>query len=216
MKSWRAWIHSRVVASITEAATWTCSHFQIQMHAWFLLEPSSILRSFPLLHLIENPNKTLPQFPPAIMSWPCSSCTFLNPPSQKSNCQICLTPFSSSSSSSSLSLSSSSSPPKWACKACTFLNSYSRSNCEICDTRSSLSSLSSFVDLDPIDDSGGSSVGSVFFPLRRCNTATIGDSDGLRDFGAKETFRNGGEREIELGGARNSASRRKFGDSFSG
>lgn len=43
------------------------------------------------------------------------------------------------------------------------------------------------------------------------------DSDGFRDLGAKETFRNGSERvgrEIELGGARNSASKREFEDPF--
>ncbi|KAK3433448.1 hypothetical protein EUGRSUZ_D01342 [Eucalyptus grandis] len=103
------------------------------------------------------------------MSWSCKKCTFLNPPSQKPTCQICLSP----SSPPAPAASPSSSTPKWSCKACTFLNSYKNADCEICGTRASLSTMSSFEDLRDTSDSGGggggdSSVGSVFYPLQRC------------------------------------------------
>ncbi|KAL8143836.1 hypothetical protein V2J09_016868 [Rumex salicifolius] len=112
------------------------------------------------------------------MTWACSKCTFVNPPTQKSNCQICLSPIPTPSSSSS---PSSSTQPKWACKACTFLNSYTRSNCEICDTPSSLSSFSAFDEMNSdnpneIDDSGPS-IGSVFFPLKPCSKREELDPD---------------------------------------
>lgn len=159
-----------------------------------LLQPK-LPSSFPrLLQLkpTKNPNKILqiPHFQFQSLSsfsttttmsssWSCSKCTFLNPGSQKSTCQICQTPFSLSSTSSSPS-----SQPKWACKACTFLNSYSLSNCEICDTRASLSNFQDLDSNDPDDDlSGPSSVGSVFFPLRRCNTGRVHELD---DLGVKE------------------------------
>ncbi|KAI9128414.1 hypothetical protein K1719_001407 [Acacia pycnantha] len=101
------------------------------------------------------------------MSWPCKRCTFLNPPSQKSTCQICL---SSPPSLSPPPSSSSSSSPKWPCKSCTFLNPYKNSNCEICDARCHVLSLSNFEDLnDPLYEGDlDPSVGSVFFPLRSC------------------------------------------------
>ncbi|KAI3941493.1 hypothetical protein MKW98_022500 [Papaver atlanticum] len=67
------------------------------------------------------------------MAWSCSKCTFLNPPSQKSTCQICLYSPSSSASSSSPSPSFSSSSPT---------------------ATSSASLLSDFEDLDPIDPDG--------------------------------------------------------------
>ncbi|XP_021766863.1 uncharacterized protein LOC110731319 [Chenopodium quinoa] len=187
-----------------------------------LLRPQLSSSSLPHLLQIQptkNPNKTLKipnlkfklLFPfSSIMSssssWACSKCTFLNPSSQKSNCQICQTPFS---------LSSSSSPSKWACKACTFLNSYSLSNCEICDTRSNLQQLDS---IDPDDDdlSGVSSVGSVFFPLRRCNSGRVQEPD---DLGIKENGQSQmgvaqfADQVVHLGGLRNSGSnKRKFHD----
>ena len=62
--------------------------------------------------------------------WPCSRCTFLNPPLQQASCQVCFLPFSP------LSSASSSSPPNWSCKACTFINSSDRPSCEICGTNS--------------------------------------------------------------------------------
>ncbi|XP_030533376.2 uncharacterized protein LOC115742952 [Rhodamnia argentea] len=104
--------------------------------------------------------------PAAAMSWSCKKCTFLNPPSQKPTCQVCSSPSSPPPSASSSS--SPSSVPKWSCKACTFLNSYKNASCEICDTRASLSTMSSFEDLRDTSDGLDSSVGSVFFPLRRC------------------------------------------------
>ncbi|KAL5578827.1 hypothetical protein UlMin_011269 [Ulmus minor] len=102
------------------------------------------------------------------MSWACKKCTFLNPPSQKSTCQICLS--SSLSPPSPSSSSSSPSIPKWSCKACTFLNPYNNPNCEVCDTRAPVSSLSSFEDLNDTgpDADLDSSVGSVFLPLKPC------------------------------------------------
>lgn len=100
-------------------------------------------------------------------SWSCTKCTFLNSPSQKLNCMICLTPLSTPSPLSA----SSSDEPKWACKGCTFLNTYKNSSCEICGTRSP--SSSSLLGFDDLTDSGlesnNNSVGSVFFPLRRCS-----------------------------------------------
>nr|GMD11380.1 tyrosyl-DNA phosphodiesterase 2 isoform X2 [Ipomoea batatas] len=50
-------------------------------------------------------------------SWACSTCTFINPPTQKSACEICL----------SAAPAPSPSPPekpKWSCAACTFLNPF--------------------------------------------------------------------------------------------
>ncbi|KAI3986720.1 hypothetical protein MKX01_014258 [Papaver californicum] len=90
------------------------------------------------------------------MAWSCSKCTFLNPPSQKSTCQICLYSSSSSSaSSSSPTPSFSSSSPtatlKWSCKACTFSNPIGRHNYPI-----------------DSDEKLDSSIGSVFLPLKAC------------------------------------------------
>ncbi|KAK9155680.1 hypothetical protein Sjap_003160 [Stephania japonica] len=119
------------------------------------------------------------------MSWPCSKCTFLNPPSQKHNCQICLSPSSPSS-----TPSSSSSSLTWPCKACTFSNPLRSHACDVCGTPKPLSSLSNFEDLDPIlaDNDLDSSIGSVFLPLKRCNKRKTVEgrpegSDGFRDLG---------------------------------
>lgn len=86
---------------------------------------------------------------------------------------ICLTPASLPASSPPPSLAISTiDEAKWACKACTFLNTYKNSICDVCGTRSPTSSLLGF---DDLTDSGlesnnpDSSVGSVFFPLRRCS-----------------------------------------------
>ncbi|PSR98417.1 Tyrosyl-DNA phosphodiesterase [Actinidia chinensis var. chinensis] len=104
------------------------------------------------------------------MAWTCSRCTFINPPSQKPTCQICLSPSPSSLPSSSLSsapspFSAATTTPKWSCKACTFLNPYRNTNCEVCGARASaLSSISIIEDDDELD----SAVGSVFLPLRAC------------------------------------------------
>ncbi|KAL1199013.1 hypothetical protein V5N11_028354 [Cardamine amara subsp. amara] len=113
-------------------------------------------------------------------SWSCNQCTFLNSPSQKLQCMICLAPVSIPSSSPPLSISSND-EPQWACKACTFLNTYKKSVCDVCGTRSSTSSL---LGLDDLTDSGlessknpDSSVGSVFFPLRRCSKRKAMDDD---------------------------------------
>ncbi|CAO2823647.1 unnamed protein product [Amaranthus hypochondriacus] len=176
------------------------------------LKPLLLHSSHHLLHHLKstkNPNKTHqnPQFQPILISsitmlksssWSCPKCTFLNPPSQLSSCQICLTPFSHPSPSSS------SSPLKWACKACTFLNSYSRSNCEICDTRNSIN-FQELDSTDPDDDlTGPSSVGSVFFPLRRCNTGRVDDDVGLKETvqiqSGSDQFVDQG---IQFGGSRN-------------
>ncbi|KAK9151715.1 hypothetical protein Syun_010024 [Stephania yunnanensis] len=146
---------------------------------------SPSLLFFPL-RLLKNPRPSPPlRLKP--MSWSCSKCTFLNPPSQKHNCQICLSPSSPPPSSSS----SSSSSLTWPCKACTFSNPLSSDACDVCGTSKPLSSLSNFEDLDPIvvdDDLDDSSIGSVFFPLKRCNKRKTvegrsEDSDGFRDLG---------------------------------
>lgn len=186
------------------------------------LKPLLLHSSHHLLHHLKstkNPNKTHqnPQFQPILISsitmlksssWSCPKCTFLNPPSQSSSCQICLTPFSHPSPSSS------SSPLKWACKVCTFLNSYSRSNCEICDTRNSIN-FQELDSTDPDDDlTGPSSVGSVFFPLRRCNTGRVDDDVGLKETvqiqSGSDQFVDQG---IQFGGSRN---KRKLQDPDSG
>ncbi|CAK9146866.1 unnamed protein product [Ilex paraguariensis] len=117
------------------------------------------------------------------MAWTCSKCTFINPSSQKSTCQICLSTKSSSSSPSlSFSPSSSSSPspskPKWSCKSCTFLNPYQNSSCEICGTRASALLLSS---LEEDDDDLHSSVGNVFYPLQPCKRKIRDDPVEVKD-----------------------------------
>jgi len=122
-------------------------------------------------------------------SWSCNKCTFLNSASQKLNCMICLAPVSLPSLSPpppSLSISAND-EAKWACKACTFLNTYKNSICDVCGTRSPTSSLLGFQDLT---DSGlesndaDSSVGSVFFPLRRCIKRKAMDDDVVEVDGA--------------------------------
>ncbi|KAL9236938.1 hypothetical protein vseg_011548 [Gypsophila vaccaria] len=126
-------------------------------------------------------------------SWECKSCTFLNPPSQLLSCQICHTSSSSSSSSSS-------SFHKWGCKACTFLNPYTLSNCEMCGTR-----VPSVVGLDDfVSGSGG--VGSVFFPLRKCSSSSLGPVDD-DEAGFRDTVR------IEVGSG--GSHKRKFEDAVS-
>ncbi|XP_027330171.1 uncharacterized protein LOC113846286 [Abrus precatorius] len=112
---------------------------------------------------------------PSPMSWACKKCTFVNPPPQKSECEICLTPSSPLGASSS-----SSSSPKWSCRACTFLNPYKNPNCEVCGTRCSVLSLSNFNDLNDTTDHD-SSVGSVFYPLRPCNKRKVVDSIHIDD-----------------------------------
>ncbi|VVA91025.1 unnamed protein product [Arabis nemorensis] len=113
-------------------------------------------------------------------SWSCNKCTFLNSPSQKLNCMICLAPVSNPSSSLPPLSASTNDEPKWACKGCTFLNTYKNSVCDICGTRSPTSSLLGF---DELTDSGlesnfpDSSVGSVFFPLRRCSKRKAMDDE---------------------------------------
>ncbi|KAF7811181.1 tyrosyl-DNA phosphodiesterase 2 [Senna tora] len=127
-----------------------------------------LVSSFSYSHL-SNPRKAA-CFLKIPMSWSCKKCTFLNPPSQKSSCQICLSSTSPSSPPLPPSSSSSSSPPKWSCKACTFLNPFKNSECEVCGTRCSVLSLSNFEDLNNtlFDGDLDSSVGSVFLPLRPC------------------------------------------------
>lgn len=122
--------------------------------------------SFRFLCLL-NPRRSFPlRLNP--MAWVCSKCTFINSSSQKSICQICLAPSPSLSPSSSSSAASA--VARWSCKACTYLNPYGKSNCEICGTRAIISSLSGFEDLNSTspDDELDASVGSVFLPLQPC------------------------------------------------
>nr|CAD1840960.1 unnamed protein product [Ananas comosus var. bracteatus] len=104
-------------------------------------------------------------------SWACSRCTFINPPSQKSSCQVCLSPSllppPSSSSSPSPPPPSSSSSLRWNCRACTFSNAAASSSCEMCGAAAPYSAALADAALDP-DEISDPSVGSVFLPLRRC------------------------------------------------
>ncbi|CAN1811257.1 Tyrosyl-DNA phosphodiesterase 2 [Linum perenne] len=98
------------------------------------------------------------------MSWSCQKCTFINPSSSNSVCQVCLSPISPPCALSSSSNKPSSESPRWSCKACTFLNSFKNSDCVICGTRSP----PSFFDDTSLDSHLDPSVGSVFLPLRSC------------------------------------------------
>ncbi|KAK1556962.1 hypothetical protein Q3G72_015309 [Acer saccharum] len=132
-------------------------------------------------------------------TWECKKCTFLNSPSQKLTCQICLTPSETqtiipSSSSSASASGSASSVTKWSCKACTILNPYNNSNCEVCNTRAPVSSLSSFEDLTDtsLDFEMNSSAGSVFLPLiKPCSSSKrkILDQNNAPDCGGFVGFR---------------------------
>ncbi|KAK6917280.1 Endonuclease/exonuclease/phosphatase [Dillenia turbinata] len=135
---------------------------------------------------ISNPGKTLHvQIQPKSMSWTCTRCTFLNPSSQSSTCEICFNPSSSTHSSES----------KWSCKACTFLNPCKNSNCEMCGTRASALMLEEFDLSDTDGDLSDSAVGSIFLPLRACKRkkfdSTV-DDDG-----------------VEIGGCRGAKSKNK-------
>ncbi|CAA2965199.1 tyrosyl-DNA phosphodiesterase 2 [Olea europaea subsp. europaea] len=135
---------------------------------------------FLFFHLPRNNSATVnpPRKTPRLitMSWTCSKCTFINPPFQKSSCQICL--------SAQPPQSSSPAKPKWACKDCTFLNPYQSTSCEICGARASASLLSILeVDDDDIHEAqlgSGSSIGSIFYPLKSCNN-TKRENQGNRD-----------------------------------
>nr|GLL28759.1 tyrosyl-DNA phosphodiesterase 2 isoform X2 [Ipomoea trifida] len=115
----------------------------------------------------QNPNKKKPFFAltKTMSSWACSTCTFINPPTQKSACEICL----------SAAPAPSPSPPekpKWSCAACTFLNPFRTTRCEICGTRASADSLSTLLETGDDDHDVDPSVGSVFFPLRSCSSSS--------------------------------------------
>ncbi|KAK2359042.1 hypothetical protein P8452_78035 [Trifolium repens] len=106
-------------------------------------------------------------------SWSCQKCTFINPSSQISECQIC------KSSPPSASTSSPSSSPKWSCKSCTLFNSYKNSTCHLCGTRSSVLSISTFNDIhhiDDDDDDDSKDISTVFWPLRPCKKRKAADS----------------------------------------
>ena len=123
-----------------------------------------------------------------LMSWSCKKCTFINSPSPKPTCQICLSPPSPPSLPSS---SSNQETPKWSCKACTFLNPYKNSSCEVCGTRGSVYSLSSLEDLTDtsgLDGDVDSSVGSVFMPLRHCKRKVRDSVDDHQEGGCRVIF----------------------------
>ncbi|PIN13590.1 putative Mg2+-dependent phosphodiesterase TTRAP [Handroanthus impetiginosus] len=103
-------------------------------------------------------------------SWACSKCTFINPPTQKSHCEICLSAQQSSSTPSSPSKS------KWSCTQCTFLNPYRSKICEICGGRASASLLST-LEVDDVDFDEAQLGSSVFLPLRACTNSKTGNSD---------------------------------------
>ncbi|RRT69225.1 hypothetical protein B296_00026547 [Ensete ventricosum] len=111
-------------------------------------------------------------------SWTCNRCTFINPPSQKSSCQICLSPSPipipiPSSSSSSVT----GEVFRWSCRACSFSNPAAAVACEVCGTTAALPSLSSaslraslLSDLEPEpQELAHPDIGRVFLPLLRCD-----------------------------------------------
>ncbi|PKA58123.1 hypothetical protein AXF42_Ash019827 [Apostasia shenzhenica] len=122
-------------------------------------------------------------------SWSCSRCTFLNPPSQKVSCQICLSPSATADAGAGASCSSSffdeASPGRWACRACTFLNPRGHAFCEVCGGGAMPSSRLLVDDLDLEELSAADpSIGSVFLPLQRCGSkrplpASASAADGL-------------------------------------
>uniref|UniRef100_A0A7N0TMV8 RanBP2-type domain-containing protein n=1 Tax=Kalanchoe fedtschenkoi TaxID=63787 RepID=A0A7N0TMV8_KALFE len=143
-----------------------------------------------LLHRI-NPRKSLNLFLHK-MSWACKKCTFINSPSSKSTCQICL---SSSPPASPTPSPPPDSAPRWPCKACTFLNPYPTTNCQICDTRRPVLASASIKELVSVDDEElDSSVGSVFMPLRACKRTKMEDcsesSDGFHEIKAGNEARS--------------------------
>ncbi|KAK4858644.1 hypothetical protein QYF36_019899 [Acer negundo] len=154
---------------------------------------------FSLTISLKTTKESRPRSKLTMSTWECKKCTFLNSPSQKLTCQICLTPSETqnvipSSSSSASASGSASSVTKWSCKACTFLNPYNNSNCEVCNTRAPVSSLSSFEDLTDtsLDFEMNSSVGSVFLPLiKPCSSSKrkILDQDNAPDCGGFVGFR---------------------------
>ncbi|KAK8921485.1 hypothetical protein KSP39_PZI020617 [Platanthera zijinensis] len=99
-------------------------------------------------------------------SWSCSHCTFLNPPSQKLSCQMCLSASVTvgSGEASSLSFGVAASPGRWPCSACTYLNRHGSAFCEVCGTRAAPFSRLLADDLHPDDLAA---TGSVFLPLQR-------------------------------------------------
>ncbi|RWV88398.1 hypothetical protein GW17_00049515, partial [Ensete ventricosum] len=115
-------------------------------------------------------------------SWTCNRCTFINPPSQKSSCQICLSPSPipipipipiPSSSSSSVT----GEVFRWSCRACSFSNPAAAAACEVCGATAALPSLSSaslraslLSDLEPEpQELAHPDIGRVFLPLLRCD-----------------------------------------------
>ncbi|KAL3627462.1 hypothetical protein CASFOL_028825 [Castilleja foliolosa] len=106
-------------------------------------------------------------------SWTCSKCTYLNPPTQKSHCEICLSA-QPQPHLSPPSTSSSPSKPKWSCASCTFLNPFDSGICEICGGRASASILST-LEVDDDEVQLGSSIGSVFLPLQNLSNPDRGN-----------------------------------------
>ncbi|XP_019170052.1 PREDICTED: tyrosyl-DNA phosphodiesterase 2 isoform X2 [Ipomoea nil] len=164
---------------------------------------SAFLLLRPLL-FSQNPNKKKPffAFTKTMSSWTCSTCTFINPPTQKSACEICLSAAPAPSPSSSISPEK----PKWSCAACTFLNPFRSTRCEICGTRASAASLSTLLETGDDDQDVDPSVGSVFFPLRSCNSSSSSikkklDLVGLDDGVAIDITRYGSGTDSDKNGS---------------
>ncbi|XP_051128164.1 uncharacterized protein LOC127249443 [Andrographis paniculata] len=187
-----------------------------------LIAARSTLSPFRLL-----PFKSISKAPESFVSikkmasWACSRCTYINPPTETLNCEICRFP-------PPQWVETSAAPPawsesKWTCGACTFLNRYCRKTCEICGTRASFSLLSALeVDFDDPEEARlGSSVGNVFLPLQRCrNNNNIDDekpdvaSTDAESSGKSKGVFGGGN--IDSSPLRNCSNKRKFrGDSTS-
>ncbi|CAD5176637.1 unnamed protein product [Musa acuminata subsp. malaccensis] len=129
-----------------------------------------------LLRQVENKMASSSSFSSSC-SWTCNRCTFVNPPSQKSSCQICLSPIPIPSSLPSSSSSSVTSEVfRWSCRACTFSNPADAAACEVCGTTAALPSPSSasrlaslLSDLEPEPhELAHPDIGRVFLPLLRC------------------------------------------------
>ncbi|KAK8957274.1 hypothetical protein KSP39_PZI000567 [Platanthera zijinensis] len=118
-------------------------------------------------------------------SWSCSHCTFLNPPSQKLSCQMCLSASvtAGSGEASSLSVGVAASPGRWPCSACTYLNRHGSAFCEVCGTRSAPFSRLLADDLDPDELAA---TGSVFLPLQRCGSKRPIPVESSRNVGPVE------------------------------
>ncbi|KAL6562261.1 hypothetical protein OROGR_003268 [Orobanche gracilis] len=162
----------------------------ISISKWcvFIAKRSKIKNTIPIPPLLEifQQSKTLSLLR-KMSSWTCSQCTYINQPIQTSRCEVCLSDRTQSH------LSSTTSKPRWPCSSCTFLNPYDTTVCEICGTRASASILST-LEVDDDEAELGSSIGSVFLPLRNCSGSSKGNNSEYSDIGGDGAGYYGGLR----------------------